>query len=142
VGIRARVDIKNDSDNNIMEGVEVEEGMTCDTLQDWFIENKHSTFSHLHSLQHQASSITYDTTSLPKIWWTDTVHWKSMLFKGKPIHFQDLCQIFKDMETKLIELWEQKVLGRLPPELLMADTITWTATSPMISPTRALATCS
>ena len=119
--IRARVDVKNNSDNDIVQGVGVEEGEACDALLDWFIENKHSTFSRLRSLQHRASSIAYDTTGLPNIWWTDMVHWKSMLFKGNPIHFEDLCQMFRDTETKLIELWEQKVLGGLPPESLTAE---------------------
>ncbi|KAF8416465.1 hypothetical protein L210DRAFT_3511762 [Boletus edulis BED1] len=117
--IRARVDVKDDNDS--MAAAAAAEDVACDALQDWFVENKHSTFSRLRSLQHCASTIAYDTTSLPNIWWMDTVHWKSMLFKGNPIHFEDLCQMFTDTETKLIELWEQKVLGGLPLKSLMAE---------------------
>ena len=35
------------------------------------------------TLQHYTSAITYDTMSLPNIWWTDSIHWKSMLFEGE-----------------------------------------------------------
>lgn len=97
--------------------VDVEGGMeeheACDALQDWFIENKSSTFSRLRSLQHRASAIAFDTMSLPNIWWTDSVNWKSMLFKGEAIHFDDVCGMFVDTEARLIELWEQKALGGL-----------------------------
>ena len=101
--IRRRVDVND----------ELQEDVACGALQDWFIENKYSTFSQLRSLQHCASAIAYDTTSLPNIWWTDSVHWKSTLFKGEPIHFDDVCGMFADMEARLVTLWEQKVLGRL-----------------------------
>ena len=92
--IRRRVDVND----------ELQEDVACDALQDWFIENKYSTFSRLRSLQHRASAIAYDTTSLPNIWWTDNVHWKSMLFKGEPIHFDDVCGMFADTEARLVTL--------------------------------------
>ena len=101
--IRSRVDVDGG----------IEEDTACDALQEWFIENKNSTFSRLRSLQHRASAIAYDTMSLPNIWWTDSVHWKSMLFKGEAIHFDALCGMFADTEAKLVELWEQKMLGGL-----------------------------
>ena len=38
-----------------------EEQTACDGLEPWFTENKLATFTHLRSLQHRASAITYDT---------------------------------------------------------------------------------
>ncbi|KAI5996093.1 hypothetical protein EDC04DRAFT_2612803 [Pisolithus marmoratus] len=55
-------------------------------------------------------SLAYDTMSLPDVWWTDTKTWKSMLYRGDEIHFADLCKVFKEMEAKLVQIWEEGIL--------------------------------
>jgi hypothetical protein len=90
-----------------------DESEACNGLEPWFTEKQYSTFARLRSLQHRASSIAFNTMSLPKIWWTDTLDWKTMLYKGEEICFDNVCEIFADTEAALVELWEQKILNGL-----------------------------
>ncbi|KAI6125681.1 hypothetical protein EDD16DRAFT_1703171 [Pisolithus croceorrhizus] len=85
----------------------------CIELQYWFTENNYSTLASLCSLQHMASAFAYDTPGLPRILWADTENWRSLYYQGNLITFDEICQIFKDTERKLIETWEKKVLGGL-----------------------------
>ncbi|KAI6140236.1 hypothetical protein BKA82DRAFT_4363753 [Pisolithus tinctorius] len=82
----------------------------CLDLGSFFVENTQYTFSRLRSLQHRASSLSYDTMSLPQVWWTDTKTWKTMLYRGEQVDFADLCKVFEETEAKLVEAWEQGVL--------------------------------
>ncbi|KAI6038203.1 hypothetical protein EDC04DRAFT_2604195 [Pisolithus marmoratus] len=82
----------------------------CMALENFFVEKTQYTFSRLWSLQHRASSLAYDTMSLPDVWWTDTKTWKSMLYRGDEIHFADLCKVFKETEAKLVQTWEEGIL--------------------------------
>ncbi|KAI5991779.1 hypothetical protein EDC04DRAFT_2613777 [Pisolithus marmoratus] len=82
----------------------------CMDLENFFVEKRCYTFSHLHSLQHQASSLAYDTMSLPQVWWTDTRTWKSMLFRGEQVNFADICKVFEQTEAKLVQIWEEVIL--------------------------------
>ena len=52
------------------------EPTACDQLQLWFTEKTYLMFTQLHSLQHKASAIAYDTMGLPNVWWTDTKTWQ------------------------------------------------------------------
>ncbi|KIK17462.1 hypothetical protein PISMIDRAFT_15045 [Pisolithus microcarpus 441] len=92
---------------------EMDEAMACDGLQPWFVEKNYSTFARLRSLQHRASAIAFSTMSLPRIWWTDSEAWTSLNYKGNPIAFSDVCLIFRDVEQKLVDIWENKVLRGL-----------------------------
>ncbi|KAG6326303.1 hypothetical protein ID866_12786, partial [Astraeus odoratus] len=61
---------------------------------------------------------------LPKIWWKDTENWTSMLYRGQLINFEDLCAMFMDIEDRLVQLWEKRVLNgvaQLIDELYKAD---------------------
>ncbi|KAI6103645.1 hypothetical protein F5141DRAFT_1217274 [Pisolithus sp. B1] len=51
--------------------------------------------------------------SLPCIWWMDSQSWSSLTYKGNPITFSDICLIFQDMEEKMVNIWENKVLRGL-----------------------------
>ncbi|KAI6009128.1 hypothetical protein EDC04DRAFT_2964128 [Pisolithus marmoratus] len=82
----------------------------CMDLENFFVEKRRYTFSHLCSLQHRASSLTYDTMSLPQVWWTDTRTWKSMRFRGKQVDFADICKVFEQTEAKLVQIWEEVIL--------------------------------
>jgi hypothetical protein len=99
-----------------------QEGMTdtlaCDTLQPWFTEKTYSTFTHLNSLQHRASAITYNIMGLPPIWCVDTEAWTLLKYKGNPISFSNVHTMFKDLEEDLVSTWENKILCGLP---LQAD---------------------
>lgn len=79
-------------------------------LQKWYIEKVHSTFNSIRSLQHRASAIAFGTQSMPKVWWTDHVHFRSMLFQGHSIIFDQVCSVFQAMEQDTVDLWENKVL--------------------------------
>ncbi|KAI6006426.1 hypothetical protein EDC04DRAFT_2611447 [Pisolithus marmoratus] len=68
----------------------------CLALENFFVE--------------KTCSLAYDTMSLPDVWWTDTKTWKSMLYRGDEIHFADLCKVFKEMEAKLVQIWEEGIL--------------------------------
>ncbi|KAI6108376.1 hypothetical protein F5141DRAFT_1216120 [Pisolithus sp. B1] len=92
---------------------EVDEADACDGLQPWFTEKNYSTFARLRSLQHRASAIAYSTMSLPCIWWTDSQSWSSLTYKGNPIAFSDVRLIFRDVEEKMVDIWENKVLRGL-----------------------------
>ncbi|KAI5987426.1 hypothetical protein EDC04DRAFT_2614810 [Pisolithus marmoratus] len=82
----------------------------CMDLENFFVEKRHYTFAHLHSLQHQANSLAYDTMSLPQVWWTDTRTWKSMLFRGEQVDFADICKVFEQTEARLVQIWEEVIL--------------------------------
>ncbi|KAI6035743.1 hypothetical protein EDC04DRAFT_2604933 [Pisolithus marmoratus] len=82
----------------------------CMDLENFFVEKRRYTFSHLRSLQHRASSLAYDTMSLPQVWWTDTRTWKSMLFRGEQVDFADICKVFEQTEAKLVQIWEEVIL--------------------------------
>ena len=86
------------------------EDEACTSLQAYFTEKTNFTFSRLCSLQHRASSAAYSTMGVPHIWWSDTIAWKSMVYKGNTIHFSDVCKIFTDLEARLVDQWENKVL--------------------------------
>ncbi|KIK24173.1 hypothetical protein PISMIDRAFT_23231 [Pisolithus microcarpus 441] len=58
----------------------------------------------------RASSLAYDTMSLPQVWWTDTKTWKTMLYRGEQVHFADLCKVFEGTEAKLLQIWEESIL--------------------------------
>ncbi|KIK10396.1 hypothetical protein PISMIDRAFT_20449, partial [Pisolithus microcarpus 441] len=92
---------------------DMDEEAACDGLQPWFTEKNYSTFARLRSLQHRASAIAFSTMSLPRIWWTDSEAWTSLNYKGNPITFSDVCLIFRDVEEKLVDMWENKVLRGL-----------------------------
>ncbi|KAG2126628.1 uncharacterized protein EDB93DRAFT_1096999 [Suillus bovinus] len=83
----------------------------CDALQPWFTEKTGSPFSGIRSLQHRASSIAYNTVSLPRVWWVDRRRWMEMLYRGNKVHIDDLREIFASMEEKMVDLWENKVLA-------------------------------
>ncbi|KAG2045911.1 hypothetical protein BDR06DRAFT_1000782 [Suillus hirtellus] len=99
--------------DQVEEGIAADENAACDILEPWFTEKRNSTFSRLRSLQHRASSIAFSTRSLPRIWWTDSVHWRTMLYKGNRIDLDDVCRMFAKTEEKLVEIWETMVLKNI-----------------------------
>jgi hypothetical protein len=82
----------------------------CEQVQPWFTEKVDSPFNSLLSLQHRASSLTYKTMSLPRIWWTDCINWTSMLYKGNPLHIDQDRGMFMKLQDMVIKQWEEKVL--------------------------------
>jgi hypothetical protein len=101
--------------------------LACDQVQPWFIEKVDSPFNSLRSLQHRASSLAFKTMSLPRIWWTDRVHWTSMLYKGHPLHIDQVRNIFVKLQDMVIKQWEEKVLCGLDVQVkynFIADDLT------------------
>ncbi|KAG1786392.1 uncharacterized protein HD556DRAFT_1449769 [Suillus plorans] len=99
--------------DQVEDGIAADENAACNILEPWFTEKTNSTFSRLRSLQHRASSIAFSTRSLPRIWWTDMVHWRTMLYKGNRIDLDDVCRMFAKTEEKLVEIWENMVLKNI-----------------------------
>lgn len=79
-------------------------------VRGFVVEKQQTTFSSLMSLQHYASALVYQSMSMPNIWWTDREKWQSMMFKGQRISMAQLNEIFDNLEARIIELWEKKVL--------------------------------
>jgi hypothetical protein len=88
--------------------------MAAEQLSVWFQEKHDSTFNSLRSLQHVASSISYSTISLPKIWWIDREHHRSLLYKGYPIQFSAFPAMFAAIEDEMVHLWQEELLCGLP----------------------------
>lgn len=88
--------------------------LAAQDLSVWFQEKHDSTFNSLRSLQHIASSISYTTLGLPKIWWIDREHHRSLLYKGSPIQFSAFPLMFAAIEDEMVKIWEQDLLCGLP----------------------------
>jgi len=82
--------------------------------QYWLQEKNECTFQSLCTAQHVASSIAYNTMSLPSIWWTDREHFQSMLVKGTPLAFQEIQAMLRSLETDIQSAWEKDVMLNLP----------------------------
>ena len=82
----------------------------CNSLLQWFTEKTHSPFSRIRALQHYASSISFQTMSMPCIWWLDRMEWKELLYKGEKIHLDQLQAMFSTSGQTIIDIWEKKVL--------------------------------
>ncbi|KIK80754.1 hypothetical protein PAXRUDRAFT_15616 [Paxillus rubicundulus Ve08.2h10] len=59
---------------------------------------------------HRASSIAFVTKGMPRIFWTDHMHWKELLYNGDKIHVDQLRAMFAGSNEKIIDIWEKKVL--------------------------------
>ncbi|KAG6842707.1 hypothetical protein H0H93_003741, partial [Arthromyces matolae] len=81
-----------------------------DSLQMWTTEKYESSFNSLRSLQHRASAIAEAEMALPQIWWTDRVHFRTLLFKGIEVSLDNISRAFVDMEHNLITKWETDVM--------------------------------
>lgn len=79
-------------------------------MQPWFTEKERSPFNTLRSLKHRASTITYNTPSLPRSVWVDRTNWTSMLYQGNPISMDQIQQVFANLEDITCTQWEKKVL--------------------------------
>ena len=79
-------------------------------MQPWFTEKVDSPFNTLRSLKHRASTITYNTPSLPRSIWTDRTNWTSMLYQGNPISMDQIQQVLANLEDITCSQWENKVL--------------------------------
>ncbi|KAJ3792839.1 hypothetical protein GGU11DRAFT_692883, partial [Lentinula aff. detonsa] len=82
----------------------------CDYLEKHFTEKHHYTFNSLRSLQHLASTLAIKQKSLPRVVWLDRHNWDHMLYLGDEIKFSNLCQVFADIESDIIPLWENKLM--------------------------------
>ncbi|KAG2047860.1 P-loop containing nucleoside triphosphate hydrolase protein, partial [Suillus hirtellus] len=51
--------------------------------------------------------------TLPRLWWTDTLTWRTMLYKGNRVDLGDVCRMFADTEARLVDAWENSVLKGL-----------------------------
>ncbi|KAJ7194440.1 hypothetical protein GGX14DRAFT_404703 [Mycena pura] len=58
-------------------------------------------------------SISCQTPSLPCIWWLDMENWTRLQYEGDKVSLDHLHKIFENMETQLVDMWENKVLLKL-----------------------------
>ncbi|KAJ7215846.1 hypothetical protein GGX14DRAFT_562305 [Mycena pura] len=83
------------------------------TVVQWVREKEYTTFATVRSLGHYAWSISCQTPSLPCIWWLDTENWTRLQYEGDEVSLDHLHEIFANMETQLVDMWENKVLLKL-----------------------------
>ncbi|KAF9523200.1 hypothetical protein CPB83DRAFT_899016 [Crepidotus variabilis] len=80
----------------------------------WLREDAECTFRSLCSAQHIASSISYTTMSLPKVWWMDTENYTHMLYRGTPLHLLEIQTVVKRLEDTLVDMFQNHVLMKMP----------------------------
>lgn len=85
----------------------------CNFLLPWFTEKTNTPFSRIRDLQRYASSVAFQTMSLPCIWWVDRTDWKQLLYNGDKIHLNQLRTMFDTGGKAIIDLWETKVLKNI-----------------------------
>jgi hypothetical protein len=88
----------------------MEEEDACQALQPWFTEKVLSTFNSLRSLQHRASAIVKSTMGLGRVLWVDRSNWTSLLYQGTSVSLEQMVEVNRTIEDRLIEVWERKVL--------------------------------
>ena len=88
----------------------MEEEDTCKALQPWFTEKVLSPFNSLRSLQHCASAIAKSSMGLGRVLWVDRINWTSLLYQGTSVSLEQMVEVNRTLEDKLIEVWERKVL--------------------------------
>ncbi|KAJ7925801.1 hypothetical protein B0H13DRAFT_2314212 [Mycena leptocephala] len=65
------------------------------------IEHELTTFHHLHSLTHYATTLAYTTMEAPSIIWTDRETWKEMLYLGERISLEQLQKVLAKLEEQI-----------------------------------------
>ncbi|KAJ7053821.1 hypothetical protein C8F01DRAFT_1260443 [Mycena amicta] len=84
--------------------------VSVETVKHWCIEKMYTTFATLRSHGHFAAAIALNTPNLPSIHWEDEVNWTKLQYKGDSISISQLTEIFRRMELKLKDMWEDKIL--------------------------------
>ncbi|KAJ7211059.1 hypothetical protein B0H12DRAFT_1242619 [Mycena haematopus] len=73
------------------------------------VEHKLSTFHHLRSLTHYATSIVYSTIQLPTTIWVDRDEWTELLYLGHRISLNQLQEILGKLEEEIVILWQNHI---------------------------------
>ncbi|KAG2012821.1 helicase domain-containing protein [Coprinopsis cinerea AmutBmut pab1-1] len=77
----------------------------------YYTEKQQSTtFNEIRALQHRASAYAYAEDGSIKIVWTDRKNFRTMLYKGDPIHLDNLTPMFDAMHSDAISRWEDHLL--------------------------------
>jgi hypothetical protein len=76
----------------------------------FLLEGQESTFNSLRNAQRQASSITYLSKGLPKVWWLDRRRYQEMIYRGTRIHLRQLHSLLAALEQRTQTMWEEDVL--------------------------------
>ncbi|KAJ7835480.1 hypothetical protein B0H13DRAFT_2424175 [Mycena leptocephala] len=74
------------------------------------IEHELTTFHHLRSLTHYATTLAYTTMEAPNIIWTDRETWREMLYLGERISLEQLQKVLGKLEEEIAELWEDRIM--------------------------------
>ncbi|KAJ7922259.1 hypothetical protein B0H13DRAFT_2411755 [Mycena leptocephala] len=74
------------------------------------IEHELTTFHHLRSLTHYATTLAYATMEAPNIIWTDRETWREMLYLGEKISLEQLQKVLGKLEEEIAELWEDRIM--------------------------------
>jgi bloom syndrome protein len=113
-------------------GVMAHQSEAMDSLACYVREKDITTFNSLMSLQHYASALSYNSMSLPCIWWLDRVNWHEMLYLGQRLTYQHIQNVFTRLEEHIIDLWENKILLGLGIQVeysILADNLLRTESS-------------
>ncbi|TRM56006.1 hypothetical protein BD626DRAFT_576164 [Schizophyllum amplum] len=80
-------------------------------LERFVQEAQLTTFASVRSLQHYATSISYSSINVPRIWWTDTKTWHSLLYRGRKFTLDHLRRIVARIQADVISSFESLAAG-------------------------------
>jgi hypothetical protein len=84
----------------------------CHELSPYFTDDASlSTFSMICNWQHIASTIVYNEAAKIDIVWKDREHWTELYYRGDTIELQATQNMFHQMESDLVGLWEKVLCG-------------------------------
>jgi bloom syndrome protein len=91
-------------------GTAAYQSQAFDMLACYIREKENTSFNSLMSLQHFMTGIVLNSMSLPRIWWVDRENWHELLYQGKSFTYNQMGQVFKLMQDRIIDLWENRIL--------------------------------
>ncbi|TRM55522.1 hypothetical protein BD626DRAFT_577388 [Schizophyllum amplum] len=80
-------------------------------LERYVQEGQLTTFASVRSLQHYATAISYSSVNVPRIWWTDTKTWQSLLYRGRKFTLDHLRRILARVQSDVISSFEYLTAG-------------------------------
>jgi hypothetical protein len=81
-----------------------------DLIAPFVVEHELTTFHHLRSLTHYATTLVLGTIQPPNIVWTDRENWLELLYDGHRFSLAKLQEVLTNVEERIVYLWQEKIL--------------------------------
>jgi bloom syndrome protein len=80
-------------------------------MEPFIVESEASTFQSLRFYQHFATSVAYDTPSLPRIIWKNRAEgvYDEMIYEATTISIDQIKTIFRNIEAIIMQTWKEEV---------------------------------